>query len=331
MRAVLCKEFGPPSSLVIEEVPDPVPGPDEVVVDVAAASVNYPDTLTIRDMYQFKPPMPFSPGGEFAGTVSAVGTGVDNVAVGDRVIAVQVAGGFAEKALVSQPKALLPIPPGMEFVAAASWVLAYGTSYYALKDRAEAKEGETILVLGAAGGVGLAAVDLGRGLGLRVIAAASTEEKLVVCRQYGAAATINYTTEDLKERVKELTRGAGADIVVDPVGGDYTEAALRATAWKGRLLVVGFTAGDIPRIPLNLTLLKGCDIRGVFWGSFTQRNPELSSRNLVDLVAMQQDGRIRPYISARYPLEQAPQAIADLLERRATGKVIVEVASPGGE
>lgn len=303
-----------------------MPGAGEVVVDVAAASVNYPDTLTIRDMYQFKPPLPFSPGGEFAGTVFAVGDGVDNVAIGDRVIAVQVAGGFAEKALVSQPKALLPIPSGMDFAAAASWVLAYGTSYYALKDRAEAREGETVLVLGAAGGVGLAAVDLGRVLGLRVIAAASTDEKLAVCREYGAAETINYVGEDLKERVKSLTGGAGVDIVIDPVGGDYTEAALRATAWKGRLLVIGFTTGDIPRIPLNLTLLKGCDIRGVFWGSFTQRSPELSSRNLMDLVQLQQEGRIRPHISARYPLEQAPQAIADLLERRATGKVIVDVA-----
>jgi NADPH2:quinone reductase len=328
MRAVLCKEFGPPSSLVIEEIPDPVPGPGEVVVDVAAASVNYPDTLTIRDLYQFKPALPFAPGGEFAGTVSAVGATVDDVAVGDRVIAVQVAGGFAEKALVSQPKALLPIPPGMDFVSAASWVLAYGTSYYALKDRAEAKPGETVLVLGAAGGVGLAAVDLAGELDLRVIAAASSEEKLAVCREYGAAATINYTTEDLKDRVKALTGGAGVDIVVDPVGGDYTEAALRATAWKGRLLVIGFTAGAIPRIPLNLALLKGCDIRGVFWGSFTQRNPTLSSRNLLELVAMHQQGRIRPHISARYPLAQAPQAIADLLERRATGKVVVEV-TPG--
>ncbi len=326
MRAVLCKEFGLPSSLVIEDVPDPVAGKGEVVVDVVAASVNYPDTLTIRDMYQFKPQLPFSPGAEFAGTVSAVGEGVTNVAVGDRVIAIQTAGGFAEKALIAQPQALIPVPKDMDLNAAAAWVMAYATSYYALKDRAGAKEGETVLVLGAAGGVGLAAVDLGVALGLRVIAAASSGDKLEVCRRYGAAETINYTTEDLKERVKEITGGAGADIVVDPVGGPYSEAALRATAWEGRFLVIGFAAGDIPSIPLNLVLLKGCDVRGVFWGSSTLREPERHHDNMLELIEMHLGGVIRPHISARYSLEEAPQAIADLLERRATGKVIVEVA-----
>lgn len=325
MRAILCKEYGPPSALVLEEVPDPIPGRGEVVLDVAAASVNYPDTLTIRDMYQFKPPLPFSPGGEFAGTVAAIGEGVETVALGDRVVAVQVAGGFAEKALVDQPQALIPIPVDMDFSEAAAWVMAYGTSYHALKDRARAREGETLLVLGAAGGVGLAAVDLGRALGLRVIAAASSEDKLKVCRSYGATETINYTQEDLKERVKQLTGGVGADIVVDPVGGPHSEAALRATAWQGRLLVIGFAAGEIPSIALNLTLLKGCDIRGVFWGSFTYREPELHRRNLRDLIEMHHGGVIRPHISACYRLEEAPQAIADLLERRVTGKVIVEI------
>lgn len=325
MRAILCREYGPPESLVLEEIPDPVPGPGEVVVDVVAASVNYPDTLTIRDMYQFKPPLPFSPGGEFAGKVAAIGEGVDNVAVGDRVVAIQIVGGFAEKAIVDQPRALIPIPDDMDFTAAAAWVMAYGTAYYALKDRARAREGETLLVLGAAGGVGLAAVDLGRALGLRVIAAASSHEKLELCRSYGAAATLNYTSGDLKDQVRRLTEGSGADIVLDPVGGPYSEAALRATAWLGRLLVVGFAAGDIPRIPLNLTLLKGCDIRGVFWGAFAQRDPVGHSRNLRELLEMHHGGVIRPHISARYPLADAPQAIADLLERRATGKVVVEI------
>ncbi len=326
MRAILCKEFGPPSSLVLEDVPDPVPGRGEVVLDVAAASVNYPDTLTIRDMYQFKPELPFSPGGEFAGTVAAVGAGVDNVSVGDRVLAIQVAGGFAEKAIVDNAPSLIPIPADMDLADAASWVMAYATSYYALKDRADAKEGETLLVLGAAGGVGLAAVDLGRAMGLRVIAAASTEDKLAVCRGYGAVDTVNYTDEDLRERVKTLTDGSGADIVIDPVGGVYTEAAVRATAWLGRLLVIGFAAGEIPSLPLNLALLKSCDVRGVFWGAHTMREPGLHRQNLLDLFEMHIGGVIRPHISARYPLEDAPLAIADLLERRATGKVVVEVS-----
>jgi NADPH2:quinone reductase len=325
MRAILCKEFGPPSLLTLEEVADPVPGRGEVVVDVAAASVNYPDTLTIRDMYQFKPPLPFSPGGEFAGTVSALGDGVESVAVGDRVIAIQVAGGFAEKALVDQPETLIPIPDDMDFTSAASWVMAYATSYYALKDRAAAKEGETLLVLGAAGGVGLAAVDLGEAMGMRVIAAASSDDKLAVCREYGAAATINYADESVRDRVKDLTVGQGADVVIDPVGGSYSEAALRSLAWQGRLMVIGFAAGDIPAIPLNLTLLKGCDVRGVFWGAHTFREPDLHRQNLMELFEMYHGGVIRPHISARYPLAQAPQAIADLLERRATGKVVVEV------
>jgi NADPH2:quinone reductase len=293
---------------------------------VAAASVNFSDTLTIRDMYQVKPPLPFSPGAEFAGTVSAVGTAVDNVVVGDRVIAVQAAGGFAEKAVVIHPEGLIAIPDDVDFAAAAAWVVAYATSYYALKDRGEATEGETLLVLGAAGGVGLASVDIGRAMGLRVIAAASSDEKLDVCRRYGAAETINYTSENLKERVKSLTGGAGVDIVVDPVGGSYTEAALRATAWEGRLLVLGFATGDIPRVPLNLTLLMGRDIRGVDWGSFTVRDPALHRSNLRELVEMHHGGVINPHISARYPLQDAPRAIADLLERRATGKVVVEVS-----
>ncbi len=321
MRAVLCTEFGEPESLVVADVPDPVPGPGEVCVDVAAAGVNYPDTLTIRDMYQFKPPRPFSPGGELAGVVSAVGEGVHRVSVGDRVIALTgAAGAFAEKAIVD-PRKVIPVPDGMPLDLAAAFVFTYGTSYHALVDRADPTEGETLLVLGAAGGVGLAAVEIGAALGLRVVAAASTEEKLEVCREHGASEVINYSTEDLKAGVKEL---GGADIVFDPVGGEYAEAALRATNWLGRYLVVGFPAG-IPAFPLNLVLLKGCDVRGVFWGESTVRHPERFVAGLMQLSAWFADGTVAPRISARYPLEQAAGAIRAMMDRKAIGKLLVEV------
>ena len=324
MRAVLCKEWGPPETLVVEELPDPVPGPGQLVVDVAACGVNFPDSLIVQGLYQFKPELPFSPGGEAAGTVSEVGEGVTNVAVGDRVIAAPGWGGFAEKLLVTDARSVIPIPADMDFVTASAFVMTYGTSYHALKDRAQPQPGEKLLVLGAAGGVGLAAVELGKVMGLEVTAAASTDEKLAVCVEHGADHTINYTTEDLKERAKSLS-GGGFDIVYDPVGGDYTEAALRATAWGGRLLVIGFAAGDIPKIPLNLTLLKGCDIRGVFWGSFVARQPADNLANLTELMAMFAEGTIKPHISATYPLEQAAAAIGELTSRTATGKVVLTV------
>ena len=324
MRAVLCTVHGLPESLTIAEVPDPTPGPGQVVIQVGAAGVNFPDTLIIQNLYQFKPDLPFSPGGEVAGTVGALGEGVDHVAVGDRVIAFPGWGGFAEQVVV-EARTVIPIPDSMPTDIAAAFVMTYGTSYHGLKDRADPKPGETLLVLGAAGGVGLAAVELGKALGLRVIAAASSDEKLSVCREHGADEVINYATEDLKTRTKELTSGAGADIVYDPVGGDYTEAALRATAWQGRLLVVGFASGPIPRIPLNLTLLKGCDIRGVFWGSFAARDPEANVRNLSDLVAMFEAGTIKPYISARYPLEGTGAALRSVMDRKAMGKIVIEV------
>ena len=305
-------------------MPDPAAGPGQVVIRVGAAGVNFPDTLIIQNLYQFKPALPFSPGGEVAGTVGAVGDGVDHLAVGDRVIAFPGWGGFAEQVVV-EARTVIPIPESMPTDVAAAFVMTYGTSYHALKDRADPQTGETLLVLGAAGGVGLAAVELGKAMGLRVIAAASSDEKLAVCREHGADDVINYSTEDLKTRTKELTGGAGADIVYDPVGGNYTEAALRATAWQGRLLVVGFASGPIPKIPLNLTLLKGCDIRGVFWGSFAARDPEANARNLRDLVAMFEAGTITPYISARYPLEETGAALRSVMDRKATGKIVIEL------
>ncbi len=273
MRAVICKEYGPPESLVIEDLESLTPGPGQVVVGVKACGVNFPDTLIIEGKYQFKPPLPFSPGGEVAGTVQAIGEGVEGVTIGDRVIAFTGWGGFAEEVLV-EAKALIPIPEPMDFATASAFVMVYGTSHYALKDRARLQPGETLLVLGAAGGVGLAAVELGKAMGAHVIAAASSDEKLAVCREHGADQCINYSSEDLKERIKTLTAGKGADVIYDPVGGPYSEAALRGIAWEGRYLVIGFAAGDIPRIPLNLTLLKGCSIVGVFWGTFTSRNPQ---------------------------------------------------------
>jgi NADPH:quinone reductase len=322
MRAVLCKEFGPPESLVVDDAPDPTPGAGQVVVDVAGCGVNFPDVLIIQDKYQFKPDLPFSPGGELAGTVSAVGEGVDGLAVGDRVLAMLGWGGMAERVAVPAAAAV-KVPDGVDLVQAAGFLMAHGTSHHALVDRAQLREGETLLVLGAAGGVGLAAVEIGALLGARVIAAASTEDKLELCRSRGAAETINYSTEDLRGRLKELTGGRGVDVCYDPVGGELSEPALRSMAWEGRFLVVGFAAGDIPRIPLNLPLLKGCSVVGVFWGAFTGKEPERHQRNVAELLGWLAEGELEPHVSATYPLEQAAQAISDLADRRATGKVVV--------
>lgn len=322
MRAVLCKQFGPVEDLIVEEVPDPTPGPGEVVVDVAGCGVNFPDVLIIQDKYQFKPELPFSPGGEIAGTVSAVGEGVDGLQVGDAVLATLGWGGMAEKVAVSAASAI-PVPPGVDLVQASGFLLAHGTSHHALVDRAHLQSGETLLVLGAAGGVGLAAVEIGTLLGARVIAAASTDEKLELCRAKGAAETINYSTEDLRGRIKELTDGKGVDVCYDPVGGDLSEPALRSMAWNGRFLVVGFAAGDIPKVPLNLPLLKGCSVVGVFWGAFTGKEPERNKANIAELLGWLAEGELDPHVSATYPLDQAVQAINDLAERRATGKVVV--------
>jgi len=322
MKAVLCKEYGPPESLVLEDVEPLKPGTGQVVISVKACGGNFPDTLIIQGKYQFKPPMPFAPGGEVAGVVKEVGEGVDTVKVGDRVIAFIGWGGFAEEVLTDATR-LIPMPGSMDFTDAAAFVMTYGTSHYALKDRAQLKPGETLLVLGAAGGVGLAAVEIGKVMGARVIAAASTDEKLAVCKQHGANEVINYATGDLRVRVKELTGGEGVDVVYDPVGGNYSEAALRSIAWGGRHLVIGFTAGEIPRIPLNLPLLKSCSIVGVFWGSFMEREARHYQENIQELLSWFTQGKLKPHISATYPLEHAAQALNDVMNRKVKGKVVL--------
>jgi NADPH2:quinone reductase len=291
-------------------------------VTVEAAGVNFPDTLIIQNKYQFKPALPFSPGGEAAGTIKALGAGVSGFEVGQRVIAFTGHGAFAEEVLADAGR-LLPIPPGMSAEIAASFVMTYGTSYHALKDRALLQPGETLLVLGAAGGVGLAAVEIGKALGARVIAAASSAAKLEVCREHGADALINYDSEDLRERLKTLTEGRGVDVIYDPVGGGFTEPALRSMAWRGRLLVVGFANGQIPSIPLNLTLLKGCSIVGVFWGDFVRREPKASARDLRELLALLDAGRLKPLVSARYRFDEVAKALYAILERKVTGKIVV--------
>jgi NADPH2:quinone reductase len=322
MRAVLCKEFGPPESLVVDVVADPRPGPGQIVVDVGACAINFPDVLMIQNLYQFKPELPFSPGGEVAGVVSAIGDNATGVQIGDRVLASTGWGGLAEKVAIPASSAIL-VPDGIDLAHASAFLYAYGTAYHALQDRARLQRGEILLVLGAAGGVGLAAVELGALMGGTVIAAASSDDKLELCREYGAAMTINYTTEDLKTRIRDLTGGAGADVVYDPVGGSYSEAALRSMAWEGRFLVIGFAAGDIPRIPLNLPLLKGCSVVGVFWGAFAGRDPQRSRGNLMQLVHWWEKGDLRPHISATYPLARAGEAIRLLADRKAKGKVVV--------
>jgi NADPH2:quinone reductase len=324
MRAVLCKEFGPPESLVVEDIDPPEAGPGQVVIDVHACAVNFPDVLIIQNLYQFKPPLPFSPGAEVAGVVRGVADDVEGVRVGDRVFASPGWGGLAEQVAVAATSCVR-VPEGIDLVPASAFLYAYGTSHHALKDRAALQAGETLLVLGAAGGVGLAAVELGAQMGAAVIAAASTDEKLALCRERGAAMTINYSTEDLKTRVRELTDGRGVDIVYDAVGGPYSEPALRSTAWDGRYLVVGFAAGEIPRVPLNLPLLKQCSIVGVFWGAFVGREPERHRRNVEELLELWRSGAIRPHVSATYPLERAGEAIRELADRKAQGKVVVTV------
>ncbi len=320
MKAVVCKEFGPPEKLVVEEVSDPVPGPGDVVVEMAAAAITFPDTLVIENKYQFKAEPPFVLGGEVAGTVTAVGEDVSKFAPGDAVLGGSHTGGFAEKVLVPEAQ-LRPLPKGLEPAQATGMGYAYGTGYYALKYRGDLAPGESLLVLGASGSVGLAAIELGKIMGARVIAAASTEERLALCRERGADETILYSQEDLKKRAKELTGGKGVDVVYDAVGGERAEQALRATAWRGRFLVIGFTAG-IPRLPLNLTLLKGCDVRGVFWGASRMREPELFQATQDELDALAADGRLDPYVAKRYSLDEVPQALRDMNDRLVIGKIV---------
>jgi len=322
MKAVVCKAWGPPESLVIEDGPPLVAEPGKVVISVKAAGVNFPDTLIIQNKYQYKPELPFSPGSEVAGELKSIGAGVHGWQVGDRVIAQTTFGGFAEE-IVTEPERLLRIPEGMNFDIAASVGLAYGTSYYGLIDRGQLRAGETLLVLGASGGVGLAAIEIGKVLGARVIACASTEAKLQVCRDHGADETINYASEDMRARVKAITAGKGVDVIYDPVGGAYSEPALRDMAWGGRLLVVGFAAGEIPKIPLNLPLIKGCSIVGVWWGQFAKGNWAQHGRNIEQLGQWLREGKIKPHISAAFPLERAVDALNVLARRQVTGKVVL--------
>ncbi|MES1928426.1 oxidoreductase zinc-binding protein [Salinisphaera dokdonensis CL-ES53] len=323
MRALLCKQFGPPETLVVEEMPTPEVGADQVLIDVQAAAVNFPDSLIIEDKYQLKPELPFSPGGELAGTVAAVGDNVKHLKAGDNVIAFTGYGAMAEQ-IATDANRVIPMPDGVDHVTASAFVMTYGTTFHALADRADLKSGETLLVLGASGGVGLAAIEIGKALGAHVIAAASSADKLAVCQEHGADETINYVEEDLKDAIKARTDGRGVDVVYDPVGGDMTEKALRGTAWRGRLLVIGFAAGTIPKPPLNLALLKGCSIVGVFWGSFTQREPGENQKQLKTLFSWLAEGRLRPHVSGTYSLENGGEAITMLASRKASGKLVIK-------
>src|SRR5687767_7369361 len=324
MKAVLCKQYGPPDSLAIEEVPSPRPGPNEVVVAVKAASLNFPDVLIIQNKYQFKPPLPFSPGSELAGVVKEVGAGVERYKPGDRVMAFTTYGAFAEEVKTESTR-LIRLPQKMDFVTGAAFLLTYATTDHALRDRAALAAGETLLVLGAAGGVGLAAIEIGKAMGARVIACASSDEKLVVCRSHGADATINYTSEDLRERLKVLTEGRGADVVYDPVGGPYSEPAFRSIAWRGRHLVVGFAAGEIPKLPLNLALLKGAAVVGVFWGDFARREPKRFAASVAQLTRWFEEGRLKPHVSQTLPLEKAAEALKLMAARQVKGKLVLTV------
>jgi NADPH2:quinone reductase len=322
MKALVCTEFGPLEALRIEDVPSPVAGPGQVVIDVAAASVNFPDALLVQGKYQVKPPLPFIPGAELAGTITAVGEGVDRARLGTRALAVSGRGAFAQQVVV-QADAALPLSAGIDIGTAAAMPLTYGTAYHALLDRAELQPGETLLVLGAGGGVGLAAIELGKILGATVIAAASSQEKLDAAASRGATHLINYATQDLRARLKEIAGDKGVDVVFDPVGGPHTEPALRATGWRGRYLVIGFAAGDIPRIPLNLTLLKGSALVGVFWGEFMRREAARGAAELAQLVTWLGEGRVRPLVTGRYPLENAAAALAAVYERKVIGKLLI--------
>ena len=329
MKAVLSKEVGGPDTLVVEDLDSPTPGKDEVVIDVAACAINFPDSLIIKDMYQMKPPRPFSPGGEISGTVAALGESVSGWQVGDRVIAGIGAGGLREQVVVPAAR-LFKVPEGIDLVQASALLMTYGTTIHGLKDRGDIKAGETVLVLGAAGGVGLSAVELAKAYGSRVVAAVSTEEKGEVAKKAGADEIVIYPrapfdkdqSKALAQQFKDAVGPNGADIVYDIVGGDYSEPALRSIAWEGRFLVIGFPAG-IAKMPLNLTLLKSCDIRGVFWGAFTAREPEKNAANIAELFQLWQDGKIAPLISETYPLDKAHEAIAKLESRSAIGKLVV--------
>ncbi len=324
MRAVLCKRHGPPDTLVIEDVPALVPGKGQLVIQVKAAGVNFHDTLIIQGLYQHKPELPFSPGADMAGTVKAVGEGVSEFKIGDRVLGLLRFGGYAEETIVPAER-VARIPDNVDFAEAAAFGLPYTTSYYALKNCARLAAGETLLVLGAAGGIGAAAVQLGNIMGARVIACASSPDKLEMSRKMGADEVINYKTEDLRERVRELTGGKGVNVVCDPVGGKAAETALRSLAWHGRHLVIGFASGEIPKVALNLTLLKGCAIIGVSRGKFMDNAPTQARENVDELMAWLSAGKIKPLFTARYRLDQAREALNDMMQNKISGKAVLIV------
>jgi len=324
MKAVLCKTFGPPENLVLEDVAAPQAGAGEVLVDVHASALNFPDVLMIQGKYQSQPPMPFAPGGEIAGVVAALGAGVTRLKIGDRVFGGTGYGGFAEQVAIKE-RALRTMPNTMSFQEASGISTTYGTSYYALKQRANLQPGETLLVTGAGGGVGLAAVELGKAMGARVIAAASTADKLAAASAAGADELIDYSDGDLKDKVKALTGGAGADVIYEPVGGDLFQQSLRCINWYGRLLVIGFAGGEIPKIPVNLILLKSCQVVGVFYGAWTARAPDESDANFRDILAFYQQGKVKPMIGKTFAFSEYAEALRCLMNREAVGKVVVNV------
>lgn len=329
MKAIVCKEFGPPSSLVFEDVELPELGKNQILLDVHAAGVNFPDTLIIQNKYQFKPALPFTPGGEISGVISKIGEDVKGWKVGDEVIGMRGDGGFAEQIILS-PTQIFKKPNNMDFTTASCFTLTYGTSHHALKDRAKLKSGERVLILGAAGGVGISAIEIAKTMGAKVIAAASSDEKLEVCKKYGADELINYGDYDLsdkeqikifRDKIKKATDGNGPDVIYDPVGGNFADPAIRSIAWNGRYLVIGFAAGPIPKIPLNLYLLKGCSAVGVFWGSFTAREPQNHLANMEQLTQWHEEGKIKAPVTELFPLEKASEALDVILARKAKGKI----------
>jgi NADPH:quinone reductase len=326
MKAVVCREFGPPESLKLEDIPDPQPGDGQILIDVYAAGLNFPDVLQIAGKYQFQPPFPFTPGAEVAGVVASVGAKVTGIKPGDRVMGMPGIGGMAERVVVTNDS-INPMPAGMDFATASGFELAYGTSYHALKQRAQLQAGETLLVLGASGGVGLAAVEIGKAFGARVIAAAGSDEKLQIAKSHGADVLLNYGQASLKDQMKELTGGTGADVIYDPVGGDLFDQATRSINWNGRLLIVGFASGTIPKYPVNLALLKGCAIVGVFWGDFKRREPDAYRQNCQELRALFEQGKLKPLVSQEFPLAQYAAALNLFVHRQAVGKVVLRVRS----
>jgi len=324
MKAVVCKSYGPPENLTLEEVADPQPVRGQVRIDVYAAGLNFPDTLQIAGKYQFQPPFPFTPGSELSGIVTEVAMSVTGVKPGDRVMALTGIGAMAERA-VADASSVEVIPDSMDFNTAAALGLAYGTSYHALKQRAWLQPGENLLVLGASGGVGLAAVEIGKAFGARVIAGASTDQKLEIAKRHGADVLVNYSQGSLKDKVKELTDGNGADVIFDPVGGDLFDQSTRCVNWKGRILVIGFASGTIPKFPINLALLKGCQIVGVFWGAFREREPQLYQENCQALFDLFRQGKIKPLISQAFPLERYADALNVFVNRQAVGKIVLRI------